>query len=89
MSKWTSEHFKQQAATLLHIGPRDHFTVGFTIAVIFFILQVMSWIQNLYEQGKVVQPKETVKVLLDYLSTHEIEPCGEISGAELMKIAAK
>lgn len=47
--------------------------------------EVSRKIQELYEQSKVLEPKQTVKALLDFLGENEIEPCMELHAQQLVK----
>jgi len=41
--------------------------------------------QELFEQNKVLKPKQTVQALVDFLGSNEIEPCMELDAQQLLK----
>jgi len=46
---------------------------------------IFNRIHELYEQNKILKPKQTIEALLKFLGENEIEPCMEIDAQQLLK----
>jgi len=47
--------------------------------------QVSRKISGLFEQSKVIKPRQTIDALLDFLGENEIDPCMELDAQQLLK----